>query len=167
MKDINRKMIMIALVFVILAILSVIFAVGFQTKNEVSKTSTTTSTTSTTTATSTTISEIPNKIILETPKANQTVGNPIKISGQARGTWFFEATFPVNIVDWDGKIVGSGVAHAKEDWMTGNFVPFEAEIFYTLPPQIYSKKGAIILKKDNPSGDPGRDEALEVPVVFQ
>ncbi len=106
-------------------------------------------------------------IVLDTPKPLATVASPITLTGKARGYWFFEASFPVVVVDWDGRIVGEGVATAEGDWMTEDFVPFRATVSYTIEPDTYSKKGAIILMRDNPSGLPENDDALEIPIVFE
>ena len=97
--------------------------------------------------------------------AGQKISSPLKISGEVRGNWFFEASFPVFVVDWDGRIIAQGVAQAKSSWMTTDFVPFEATLQFTKP--AYGKNGAIILKKDNPSGLPANDAAYEIPVVFE
>ncbi len=112
------------------------------------------------------VNEKSDLIILDSPLPNSTVQNPIKISGRARGTWFFEASFPISVVNWDGLIIGEGIATAQGEWMTEQFVPFTATINYTLDPQSYSKNGALILQKDNPSGLPENDDALEIPIVF-
>jgi hypothetical protein len=97
---------------------------------------------------------------------NQKISSPLTIKGEARGQWFFEASFPVVLVDWDGRIIAEGIAQAKGDWMTTEFVPFEAVLNFTIDKDIYSRNGAIILRKDNPSGLPEHDDALEIPVVF-
>jgi hypothetical protein len=105
-------------------------------------------------------------IRLDYPRPNQTISSPLNIKGEARGTWFFEASFPVILTDWDGLIIAQGIATAKGDWMTEDFVPFEATLEFTLNKQAYSNRGSLILKKDNPSGLPENDDALEIPVLL-
>ena len=105
-------------------------------------------------------------IVIDTPTPNERISSPITISGKARGTWFFEASFPIVIVNWDGLIIGEGIATAQSDWMTTEFVPFTATITYTLDPATPYDRGAIILKKDNPSGLPEHDDAREIPIFF-
>lgn len=107
-----------------------------------------------------------NLIKLENPLPNQIIISPLSIKGSARGSWFFEASFPVFLVDWDGRIISQGIANAKSDWMTNEFVPFEATLNFILDKNVYSNRGALILKKDNPSGLPKNDDALEIPIVF-
>ncbi|HZJ40740.1 MAG TPA: Gmad2 immunoglobulin-like domain-containing protein [Candidatus Saccharimonadales bacterium] len=105
-------------------------------------------------------------INLETPRPNEKISSPLTIKGQARGSWFFEASFPVFLTDWDGKIIAQGVATAKSDWMTTEFVSFEATLAFTTDENVYSDQGSLILKKDNPSGLSENDDALEVPVII-
>lgn len=105
-------------------------------------------------------------IRIDTPRPNQSIKSPLIIKGEARGSWFFEASFPVVLVNWDGLIIAEGVATAKSDWMTTDFVPFEAKLTYSIDKNTYSNKGALILRKDNPSGLPEHDNALEIPIIF-
>lgn len=107
-----------------------------------------------------------NLIRVNYPKPNQSISSPLVITGEARGNWFFEASFPVVLVNWDGLIIAQGIATAKSDWMTTEFVPFEATLNFTFDRNSYSNKGALILKKDNPSGLPEHDDALEIPIIF-
>lgn len=105
-------------------------------------------------------------IHINTPQPNQTISSPVTIKGKARGNWFFEASFPVVITDWDGKIIGQGIAKAKSDWMTTEFVPFEATLTFTTDKNAYNNKGTLILRKDNPSGLPENDNSVEIPVIL-
>lgn len=104
-------------------------------------------------------------IRLEYPLPGQPISSPLTIRGEARGYWFFEASFPVFLTNWDGLIIAEGVAQAQSDWMTEDFVPFEVELTFDKPD--YGINGALILKKDNPSGLPENDDALEIPVIFE
>ena len=106
-------------------------------------------------------------IRLENPRPNQSVSSPLVITGEARGYWFFEASFPVYLTDWDGLIIAQGIATAQGEWMTEEFVPFEATLTFTVAEEIYSRRGTLILQKDNPSGLPEHDDALEIPVNFE
>ena len=103
-------------------------------------------------------------IVLTSPAPFEIITSPLTITGKARGTWYFEGSFPVVLVDWDGKIVAEGIATAQGDWMTEDFVPFTATLTFTKPEM--GAHGSLILKKDNPSGLPEHDDALEVPILF-
>lgn len=106
-------------------------------------------------------------IRVDFPRPNQTVQSPLTVKGKARGSWFFEASFPIVLTDWDGRIIAEGIATAQDDWMTSDFVPFEAVIPFVTDPNVYSNRGALILRKDNPSGLPEHDDAFEIPVVLE
>ena len=105
-------------------------------------------------------------IHINSPRPNQSVASPLTILGEARGNWFFEASFPVFLTDWDGRIIAQGIATAKSEWMTTDLVPFEATLTFTVDKNTYSNRGTLILQKDNPSGLSIYDDALEIPVVF-
>jgi len=116
------------------------------------------------------IKEKADLIVLDSPSPNSVITSPMMISGKARGTWYFEASFPIILVDWDGLIIAEGYATALSDWMTEDFVPFQATLEFEKPALAdttdFGKRGAIILKKDNPSGLPEYDDALEIPLRF-
>lgn len=105
-----------------------------------------------------------DQIQVTQPKPNTLITNPTTVIGQARGSWFFEGTFPVVIIDSEGRELGKGNTTAFSDWMTENFVPFEITLEYNLPS---TDTGTIILKKDNPSGEPQNDDQLEIPIKFR
>ena len=106
-------------------------------------------------------------IVLETPLPEGKIKSPLTIKGKARGKWFFEADFPVILTNWDGLIIAEGTAQAQDDWMTEDFVPFTAVIEFERPDTRVSNRGALILKKDNPSGLPENDDALEITVFYE
>ncbi|MFA6295154.1 MAG: Gmad2 immunoglobulin-like domain-containing protein [Candidatus Paceibacterota bacterium] len=104
-------------------------------------------------------------------KEGDTISSPMIITGQAKGPWFFEGVLPIVVVDWDGLIIGEGYVQATSDWMIEGYVSFEGLVSFTSPANnvsgTYSNKGAIIFKKNNPSGLPENDAAIEIPVVFK
>ncbi|MBI2550952.1 Gmad2 immunoglobulin-like domain-containing protein [Candidatus Uhrbacteria bacterium] len=101
---------------------------------------------------------------LEEPLPQSVVGSPLTVSGSARGTWYFEASFPIDLVDEEGVIIAKGVAQAQGDWMTPGFVPFTVILPFAKP--LVGETGTLILHKENPSGDPLRDDAFELPIRF-
>lgn len=102
-------------------------------------------------------------ITVSSPRPGDIIKSPLTITGQARGNWFFEATFPMQLLDENGQLLGQGIAQAQDKWMTEEFVPFTATLEFKTP---MTKKGTLILKKDNPSGLPENDDELMVPVKF-
>lgn len=109
-------------------------------------------------------------IQLESPVPEAVIESPLVITGEARGTWFFEATFPIVLTNWDGLIIAEGFATADGEWMTEAFVPFTAELEfenpYTEGDPDFMKRGSLILQRANPSGLPENDGALEITVWF-
>jgi hypothetical protein len=90
--------------------------------------------------------------------------SPLTVKGEARGTWYFEASFPVRVLDANQNVLGTGIAQAQGDWMTEEYVPFTATI--TFPNQPSGSKGSLVFVKDNPSGLPEHEDSFTVPVTF-
>lgn len=113
--------------------------------------------------------ELADKIVVASPLPESTVSaSPIIIKGRARGTWFFEASASVDIVNWDGLIIGKGYVTVDEgySWMTTDFVPFTGSVTYDATKLTPYKYGWIIMRKDNPSGEPQFDASLEFKILF-
>lgn len=97
-------------------------------------------------------------------EAGDTISSPFLITGQARGTWYFEASFPITLENNAGEVLGTAIAQAQTDWMTENFVPFTANLTFN---QGTSTQGILVFKKDNPSGLPEHEAELRLPVVLK
>ncbi|OGG91757.1 hypothetical protein A3H03_02060 [Candidatus Kuenenbacteria bacterium RIFCSPLOWO2_12_FULL_42_13] len=102
-------------------------------------------------------------IKVNAPQANEAIKSPFMVAGEARGAWFFEASFPVKLADENGNVLATGIATAKSDWMTENFIPFTARLDF---PRSVTEKGYLIFNKDNPSGLPENDLELKIPVLL-
>lgn len=103
-------------------------------------------------------------IKVSAPLSDQSVsGSPLVISGEARGYWFFEASFPARIYDANGIELGLAVVQADGEWMTENFVKFNTVINFKKPA---TDTGVLVLEKDNPSGLPEHDAQLRIPLRF-
>ena len=116
------------------------------------------------TPTSTTSYLYKDLIKIDLPIQNQKISSPVSLKGEARGQWYFEASFPVQVLDGDGTILGSGTGQAQGEWTTTNFVPFIGEISFSKPK---GKTGTIVFKKDNPSGLPANDDFVSIPINFE
>lgn len=99
------------------------------------------------------------------PLPNEAIASPLIITGEARGMWYFEATFPVDVESVDGVNLGGGYAQADDDWMTEDFVPFTSTIGFTVPEGV--TEGYLVLHKSNASGLPEHDDQLRIPVQFE
>lgn len=102
-------------------------------------------------------------LILETPKRGGVITSPLHIQGRARGEWFFEGSFPVYIFEDSGRELGIGIAQAQAEWMTSDFVPFRADVGFR---EARTKRGFLVLKRNNPSSVPQKNSEFKIPVAF-
>jgi hypothetical protein len=98
------------------------------------------------------------------PFPGAVTGKTFSVIGQARGMWFFEASFPIEVIDKNGVVLATAVAQAQGEWMTENFVPFKAEVSV---PESYIGPATLVLKKDNPSGLPEHDASMSFPITIE
>lgn len=102
-------------------------------------------------------------IRINSPRPNQEVISPISIEGEARGFWFFEADFPVKLLDDKGNELIVGFVRATKGWMTEDFAPFEGLLEFIITEEM---DATLILEKDNPSGLPENADELRVPIFL-
>jgi len=105
-------------------------------------------------------------ILVEFPTAHEIIKSPLTIKGEARGNWYFEASFPVRLLDADGNSISLDPPYitAASEWMTTEFVPYETTHTFIQPAV---DTGTLILQKDNPSGMPEFDDSISIPVRFK
>ena len=90
-------------------------------------------------------------VVLHSPKQGAIVSSSIVITGEALGTWFNEGQLMAYITDTAGEVIAETVVLAQGEWMTENYVPFAASIFFKLPAAKAGSDGKIIIKKENMS----------------
>ena len=105
-----------------------------------------------------------DQIIVSTPLPDQLITSPLIITGKARGTWFFEATFPVSLLDSNGNVLTLHYAATEEGWMTEDFISFAATIEFE---DLETGTGFLVLDKNNPSDIHEYDAQLVIPVRFK
>ena len=110
-------------------------------------------------------------IMVDLPQRGSVVGKDFSVIGRARGNWYFEASFPVKLLDKNGKVIATAIAQAQVDptgdgasWMTTNFVPFRADLHV---PQSFIGPATLVLQKDNPSGLPEHDASISFPITVE
>ena len=103
-------------------------------------------------------------IVVDLPFPGAVTGKEFVVTGKARGTWYFEASFPVQILDKDGKVLVALPAQAQGDWMTENFVPFKVVVKV---PNTYIGPATLVLRKDNPSGLPEKEAYISFPITIE
>lgn len=103
-------------------------------------------------------------IRVTSPLPNASVKSPLTITGEARGGWYFEANFPVKILDANGKVLGQHFAEAQGEWMTNEFVPFTSTLTFSAPT---TPTGTLVIEKSNASGLPENADEIRIPVRFE
>lgn len=103
------------------------------------------------------------KLFVDHPVQNTIIASPLKITGKAPGNWFFEASAPVEVTNSNEDMIGQSYIMAQGEWMTTDYVPFEGTVEFTLE----GDYGFLILKKDNPSGEPQFDDSAKIKVLFK
>ena len=103
-------------------------------------------------------------IKVSSPLPSQEIESPLEITGEARGYWYFEASFPIHLLDGNGIEIAVAPAQAQSEWMTTDFVPFKLVLLFDKPT---TPTGTLVLKKDNPSGLPEHDDEIRIPVRFK
>ncbi len=103
-------------------------------------------------------------IVVENPTPGSVTGKEFSVVGEARGTWYFEASFPIEVRDANGNVIASGHAEAQSDWMTESFVPFSASISV---PESFIGEAVLVLMNDNPSGLPEKNRSVSFPFTIE
>lgn len=106
---------------------------------------------------------VSDNVKIFSPVPGAAVSKTFSITGKARGTWFFESTFPIQVHDKANNQVGQGTAQAQGNWMTSNLVPFSASATV----ENYSGPATLVLLKDNPSGLPENDDSVSIPITVK
>lgn len=102
-------------------------------------------------------------IVVDNVAPGDLVSSPLIVTGRARGTWYFEASFPAELLDANGNQLAIQPAQAQAEWMTVDFVPFSVTLTYPTPA---TATGTLMLRKDNPSGEPQFEDYLAIPIIF-
>ena len=103
-------------------------------------------------------------IVVYEPSENAIISSPLVVKGEARGNWYFEAVFPIRLIDSTGKELGHSIATAQGEWMTENFVPFTSTLTFNAPSD---GQGTLILEKSNPSGLAENAQELRISVSWK
>ena len=108
------------------------------------------------------LTSVQENIVVDGLKPGTRVFDSFVVFGKARGNWFFEASFPIKLLDENGTVLAQAVAQAQGDWMTTEFVPFSAPLTFSAP---IGSALILVLQKDNPSGLPEHDAELRIPLI--
>jgi len=104
--------------------------------------------------------------LITSPKSGDLVSSPLMVGGKISGTWFFEASLPIRLLDSNNNIIAASYATAEGDWMTEELVYFKGQLEFALTATT-SDVGYLVVAKDNPSGLPENDGFIKMPVRFR
>lgn len=104
------------------------------------------------------------RVSIAGPASGATVGAAFTVSGKAPGNWYFEASFPIQVRDENGNVIGRTHANAQGEWMTEDLVSFIATVNIE---GAYKGPATLILLRDNPSGLPENDDSVSIPIVIK
>jgi hypothetical protein len=171
MKNSTWWVIIVILLLIIFGLGWLLFATPAPTDTGTAGTSTTTGTTGTNTETGTNtgtmnpnLAALHDRVVVDAPKSGQTVFQSFTVTGKAPGGWYFEASFPIKVVDPQGNTIAQGPATALSDWMTSEDVAFKADLKLTTD---YSGPATLVLMNDNPSGMPENQDSVSIPIVIK
>jgi len=103
-----------------------------------------------------------NSVRVDTLAPNSTIKSPMTIMGSIKGTWLFEGTALVKLLDKDKNEIAR--AEVKEttpgSWTSDRMVGFSATLTYSTE----VTRGYIRFEKANPSGLPENADFYEFPV---
>lgn len=110
----------------------------------------------------------PNKsnLLISAPESGQLISSPLVIKGRVSGSWFFEASLPISLVDSNDLVIAKHYVSADGEWMTSNPVSFSGEISFTINEET-TDSGYLIIHKNNPSGLSENDGAIKMPIRFR
>ncbi|MCX6721735.1 MAG: GerMN domain-containing protein [Candidatus Staskawiczbacteria bacterium] len=111
------------------------------------------------------IEPIKTGIIITSPKSNEEVSLPIKITGYVNGDGWsgFEGQVgTVELLDGNGQLITRGILAATTEWTT---LPtnFETTLNFATPK---TEGGTLVFKNENASGMPDKDRSFFVAIKF-
>lgn len=101
---------------------------------------------------------------LEYPRPGQFITSPLEITGDARGTWFFEAEATTELLDGNRQKIAETNITAIGDWMTEDWVPFSGTMVFEKPA---TENGFLVFNKANASGLKEHEMSDTIPVKFR
>ncbi len=108
----------------------------------------------------------PADIEVFSPKPNEVVSSPLKITGVVRGNGWngFEGQVGgVELLDANGAVLAQGPLTAITEW-TQLPTNFETTLIFPAPA---IATGSLVFHNENASGDPAKDKTVIVPVKFK
>jgi hypothetical protein len=170
MKNGTWWVLIVVLLIIIAGMAWMLFVTPAPTDTGTTSTSTTTGTNTETnggtngSTTNPNLAALHDRVVVDAPKSGQTVFQSFTVTGKAPGGWYFEASFPIKVVDSQGNTIAQGPATALSDWMTSEDVAFKADLKLT---NNYSGPATLVLMNDNPSGMPENQDSVSIPITIK
>ncbi len=101
--------------------------------------------------------------VIDAPLKDAKITTPVTVSGTAPAFWFFENSFPVQVLDSAGTVLGSAQANPDTESMPEGMTAFHAEVEFE---KSATPTGILLFRADNPSGLPENEYSVKVPVTF-
>ncbi len=101
-------------------------------------------------------------IEIEAPLAGARISSPLRASGTADNSWYYEAVFPARLMNRDGTVIAEAPAIAASDWMREGAVPFNIEMAFTVEEET---PASLVLEEDAP-GEDRTPRHVRIPVVL-
>lgn len=104
-------------------------------------------------------------IVLKNLKEGDYITSPLVVKGEAKGTWFSEGSFPVVLTDGDGLIISETQTTVNSNWLTDDYVNFEAYLEFENP-EVFKTNGHLIFQNAN-NTETLEESAYEIIVNFK
>jgi hypothetical protein len=105
---------------------------------------------------------------IKTPFANSEITNTLIVKGAIPGTWYFEASAHIRILNSSYQEIAFGSIQALSDWMTTQRVPFE---FTTSTASLnYKGNATVIVESENVQGGEEGERLIKriyIPVIIK
>jgi len=103
-------------------------------------------------------------VTVDEPVPHGRITSPLVVRGKVAGSWFFEASFPIEVLDERRRNIGVSFGTARGDWMTEKPVAFTASVRFKAPA---GDRGYVVLHRANPSDERENDASVEIPIRFR
>ena len=92
-------------------------------------------------------------ILITSPVEFAAVTSPLTITGEALSSWYYQASFSIDILDSDGHQIATGTTRATSNVVENTWVPFKSTLTFKVPSSSRPTlaQGILYLHKDNPS----------------
>ena len=103
------------------------------------------------------------KLVVDAPPAGDFISSPINVRGSVPGSWSFEASFGIEVLDANGEQIGEGFAMLDGEWMTEDMVDFTGTVTFSKPS---TETGSLVLRRANPADEARFDDSVTIPIKF-